>query len=54
MGFGVSTPEQAVEAANCADGVIVASALMRILLDGASPEQVGDRVAEMRAALDAT
>jgi tryptophan synthase alpha chain len=53
MGFGVSTPEQAVEAASCADGVIVASALMRILLDGGGPERVGDRVAEMRAALDA-
>jgi tryptophan synthase alpha chain len=53
MGFGISTPEQAAEAAASADGVIVASALMRILLDGGTPEQVGDRVAEMRAALDA-
>ncbi|MDQ6616393.1 MAG: tryptophan synthase subunit alpha [Actinomycetota bacterium] len=52
MGFGVSTPEQAAEAASFADGVIVASALMRILLDGGGPERVGDRVAEMRAALD--
>jgi hypothetical protein len=26
---------------------------MRILLDGGGPERVGDRVAEMRAALDA-
>jgi tryptophan synthase alpha chain len=52
MGFGVSSPEQAAEAASYADGVIVASALMRILLDGGSPERVGDRVAEMRAALD--
>ena len=31
-----------------ADGVIVASALMRLLLDGAGPDQVGGRVAEMR------
>ena len=53
MGFGVSTPEQAVEAASVADGVIVASALMRILLDGGGPDEVGERVAEMRAALDA-
>jgi tryptophan synthase alpha chain len=53
MGFGVSTPEQAAEAASYADGVIVASALMRLLLDGASPERIGDRVAELRAALDA-
>ena len=53
MGFGVSTPEQAVEAASTADGVIVASALMRTLLDGGSVDQVGDQVAAMRAALDA-
>ena len=53
MGFGVSTPEQAVEAASTADGVIVASALMRTLLEGGSVEQVGDQVAAIRAALDA-
>jgi tryptophan synthase alpha chain len=53
MGFGVSTPEQAVAAASIADGVIVASALMRTLLDGGSAEQVGDQVAALRAALDA-
>lgn len=53
MGFGVSTPEQAVEAASTADGVIVASALMRTLLEGGSVDQVGDQVAAMRAALDA-
>jgi tryptophan synthase alpha chain len=53
MGFGVSTPEQAVEAASGADGVIVASALMRTLLEGGSVEQVGDQVAAIRAALDA-
>jgi tryptophan synthase alpha chain len=52
MGFGVSTPEQAVEAASVADGVIVASALMRTLLEGGSAEQVGDQVAAIRAALD--
>ena len=53
MGFGVSTPQQAVEAAADADGVIVASALMRILLDGGGPDEVGDLVGRMRAALDA-
>jgi tryptophan synthase alpha chain len=53
MGFGVSTPEQAAEAASFADGVIVASALMRILLDGGSADGVGEAVAEIRAALDA-
>jgi len=53
MGFGVSTPAQAVEAASMADGVIVGAALMRLVLDGAGPEQVGERVGELRAALDA-
>ncbi len=53
LGFGVSTPAHAVEACAEADGVIVASALMRLLLDGASSDQVGDAVAVFRAALDA-
>lgn len=52
LGFGVSTPAQAVEACAEADGVIVASALMRLLVDGASPEEIGDTVAGFRAALD--
>ena len=53
MGFGISTPEQAAEVAEEADGVVVASALMRILLDGGDAAAVGDAVAAMRAALDA-
>ena len=53
MGIGVSTPQQAVEAAADADGVIAGSALMRILLDGGGPDEVGDLVGRMRAALDA-
>jgi len=52
IGVGVSTPAHAVEAAAEADGVIVGSALMRRMLDGASPDELGARVAEMRAALD--
>jgi tryptophan synthase alpha chain len=52
MGFGVSSPDQAVEVAAEADGVIVASALMRVLLDGGTPEQIGDMVGAMRSALD--
>jgi tryptophan synthase alpha chain len=53
MGFGISTPDQARAVAAHADGVIVGSALMRMRLDGASPEQVGSAVADLRAALDA-
>jgi tryptophan synthase alpha chain len=52
MGFGISTPEQAAAAAAEADGVVVASALMRLLLDGAGPAAVGDAVSAIRAALD--
>jgi tryptophan synthase alpha chain len=52
MGFGVSTPAVAREAAAHADGVVVASALMRMRLDGARPEELGEAVAALRAALD--
>jgi len=53
IGFGVSTPQHAVAAAAEADGVVVASALMRRMLDGASPEDIGQAVSDMRRALDA-
>ena len=53
MGFGISTPDQARAVAEHADGVVVASALMRRRLDGASPEELGEDVAALRAALDA-
>jgi len=52
MGFGIATPDQAAAVAAHADGVVVASALMRERLDGAGPEQLGERVATFRAALD--
>lgn len=52
IGFGVSTPSQAAELAAEADGVVVASALMRKLLDGAGPNELGAMVADLRSALD--
>ena len=52
MGFGISTPTQAAEVAAHADGVIVASALMRAVLDGASPDSVGALVESLRTGLD--
>lgn len=52
LGFGISQPAHAVTAAEVADGVVVASVLMRAVLDGAGPAQVGALVAEFRAALD--
>lgn len=54
MGFGISTVEQAVAAAAPADGVVVASALMRRLLLGDGPDAIGRQVAMLRAALDAS
>ena len=52
MGFGISTRDQAAEVATSADGVIVASALMRAVLHGANPASVGALVQEFRAGLD--
>jgi len=51
IGVGVSTPDQAVEAAGAADGVIVGSALVRRLLDGEGPDGARDFVSSLRAAL---
>ncbi len=53
MGFGITTPDQARAVAEHADGVIVGSALMRLRLDGAGPEDIGAHVAALRAGLDA-
>jgi tryptophan synthase alpha chain len=53
IGVGVSTPDQASELAQVADGVIVGSALVRRLLDGGGPEAAAAFVSELRAGLDA-
>jgi tryptophan synthase alpha chain len=53
VGFGISNAETAVEAASVADGVIVASALMRRILDGKSIEEAAALVADIRVGLDA-
>lgn len=52
VGVGVSTPDQAVQVCEHADGVIVGSAVVRELLDGRGPDGVGDLVGRFRAALD--
>ena len=52
VGVGVGTPEQAAEAAVDADGVIVGSALVRRLLEGAGPDGAADFVASLRKGLD--
>jgi len=54
LGFGISTPEQAVEACSAADGVVVASALLRMLIDtNGGPEEAAAFVSRFRSALDA-
>ncbi len=53
VGFGISGAATAVTAASTADGIIVASALMRRVLDGSSIEEAAELVAEIRAGLDA-
>ncbi|HPS66430.1 MAG TPA: tryptophan synthase subunit alpha [Holophaga sp.] len=55
-GFGVSTPEQAQEMAEACDGVIVGSALLRVLEACAGPREMKERArrfaASFRKALD--
>jgi len=52
IGVGVSTPEQAVQACEVADGVVIGSAIMRRLLDGEGPEGAARFVRDVRRALD--
>ncbi|MFI7601663.1 tryptophan synthase subunit alpha [Actinoplanes sp. NPDC049681] len=52
IGFGISTPAQAAEAGRAGDGVVVASALMRRVLNGATADDLRCDVAALRAALD--
>jgi tryptophan synthase alpha chain len=53
IGFGIDTPARAAAAARHADGVIVASALMRRVLDGADASDIAHAVGDLRAAIDA-
>lgn len=52
VGVGVSTPGQAAEIAEIADGVVVGSALIRKVIDSGSIEPAVEFVAELRAGLD--
>jgi tryptophan synthase alpha chain len=59
IGVGISTPEQAVEAADACDGVIVGSALVRIIHEAGvngddAPAAAGAFVSSLRAALDSS
>ena len=48
-GFGISTPEQAAQAAELADGVVVGSRAVEVAEDG--PDALREYVASLRAAL---
>lgn len=53
VGFGISTPQQAVEMAKVADGVIVGSAIVKLIAQYGheAPAHVAAYVREMKAAL---
>ena len=51
VGFGIGSPEAAVEAATEADAVIVGSAVVKRLLDG-KQEEAMELIGQMRKALD--
>lgn len=52
VGVGVSTPEQAAEVCQIADGVVVGSAFVRRALETGSPDAVGELVGEFRERLE--
>ena len=52
VGVGVSTPDQAAEVCEVADGVVVGSALVRRLLEGEGPDGAAAFVGSLRAAID--
>lgn len=52
LGFGISTPEAAVEAAGEAHGVIIGSKLMQLVTEG-GPERAAGWLGEVREALSA-
>jgi tryptophan synthase alpha chain len=52
LGFGIAGRDQAAQAARFADGVAVGAAVMRRVLDGATPAQLQAFVGEVRAGLD--
>ena len=53
LGFGISTPEQAAEAATHADGVVVGSRAVQVA-EESGPDGLRDYVARLRAAIDAS
>jgi tryptophan synthase alpha chain len=51
VGFGISTPEQAKEVSGFADGVIVGSAIVKIVEEEGKNDQLAERVGDFIASL---
>lgn len=52
VGIGISTPDQAVEVAQVADGAVVGSAVVHRMLEDKGPDWVAELVGGFRRALD--
>ena len=52
VGFGIQTPQDAARVAEYADGIIVGSALLKIIENGGSAKDVETFVAALRKAID--
>ncbi len=52
VGVGISSPAQAAEVCEVADGVVIGSVVVRRMLETGSPDAVGELIAEYRSALD--
>jgi tryptophan synthase alpha chain len=52
VGFGISTPEQAGEVAKLADGVVVGSAFVRLIAEGAGEDKIETFARSLREAMD--
>lgn len=52
VGFGIQTPEDAARVAEFADGIIVGSALLKIVENGGTAKDVESFVASLRKAID--
>jgi len=46
VGFGISGPEQAKEAAQCSDGVIIGSAIVKIIETHSDPAERNQKIAD--------
>lgn len=53
VGFGISTPEQAAEVASLADGVVIGSAFLKKMEEGATPEMIESFTTSIRRAMGA-